>query len=153
MPFRTILTELRIDAADLLDDFIRGSDGVGAVVSFCGLARDRDAEGAAVSTLRLESHPRLTEPSLERIARDGIERFAVSDVIIVHRWGTIRPNEPIVFVAAAARHRRAAFLAADYLMDRLKSEAVLWKKEEGIDGDRWIEPTDADRAALARWEP
>ena len=101
--------------------------------------------------LRLEHHPRLTQLSLDRIAGEGAERYEISEALVVHRWGAIAPGEAIVFVATAARHRRAAFLAADYLMDRLKSEAVFWKKEEGIDGGRWIEPSDEDKAALARW--
>lgn len=148
----TILTERAIDAPKLLGEFVKACENAGGVVSFCGLARGRDADGRIVATLRLERHPRLTERSLEQIARDAADRFDVSDILVVHRWGTIPPGDVIVFVAAAARHRRAAFLGADYLMDRLKTDAVLWKKEEGIDGGRWIEPTEEDRAAVASWE-
>jgi molybdopterin synthase catalytic subunit len=93
----------------------------------------------------------MTEASLERIAQDGGARFGVGDILVIHRCGTIAPGETIVFVATASPHRRAAFEAADYLMDRLKSEAVFWKKEQGVDAARWIEPTDEDRADLARW--
>jgi molybdopterin synthase catalytic subunit len=145
------LTELEIEPAALLRDFIDAAGGAGAVVSFCGLARDGATDGRSVSTLHLEHHPRLTELSLQQIARDGAARFDLANTLVVHRWGAIQPTETIVFVAAAARHRGAAFLGADYLMDRLKTEAVLWKKEEGIDGTQWIEPSDADRAAVARW--
>ena len=152
MLLRSVLTDQSIEAADLLRDFIGGCDGAGAVVSFCGLARGRGADGGSVATLRLERHPRLTQLSLDRIVQEASDRFDHSGLLVVHRWGAIGPGETIVFVAAAARHRRAAFLAADYLMDRLKTEAVFWKKEEGIDGGRWIEPTDEDRAAVARWE-
>jgi molybdopterin synthase catalytic subunit len=93
----------------------------------------------------------MTERSLQDIAEDGAARFDASDILVVHRCGAIAAGEVIVFVAVASAHRRAAFLAADYLMDRLKSDAVFWKKEQGVDGARWIEPTDADRADLARW--
>jgi molybdopterin synthase catalytic subunit len=78
-------------------------------------------------------------------------RFDVTAVKIVHRHGEVRPGEAIVFVAAASVHRRAAFEAADYMMDRLKTEAVFWKREDAVDGSRWIEPTDADRFERARW--
>jgi len=108
--------------------------------------------GEGLETLVLEHHPRLTERSLRDIASDAASRFEVSHVRVVHRCGEIRPGEPIVFAGAAASHRRAAFEAADYLMDRLKTEAVFWKREEGASGSRWIEPTEADYADRRRWE-
>jgi len=125
-------------------------EGAGAVVSFAGLARPLTREGEPIERLFLDHHPRLTEQSLHDIAASG-ERFGVSAVRIVHRCGEIAPGEPIVFVAAAALHRRAAFDAVDYMMDALKTDAVFWKREDGLDGARWIEPTEADRADRARW--
>lgn len=124
--------------------------GAGAVVSFTGLARAETRDGAGVTGLYLDHHPRLTEQSLRDIAASAA-RFGVEAVRIVHRCGAIAPGEAIVFVAAAARHRRAAFAAVDCLMDRLKTDAVFWKREDGVDGARWIEPTEADRADRARW--
>lgn len=126
------------------------AEGAGAVVSFTGLARGETGDGAAVTGLHLDHHPRLTEKSLRDIAMSA-ERFGVDAVRIVHRCGDIAPGEAIVFVAAAARHRRAAFEAVDCLMDALKTDAVFWKREDGVDGARWIEPTEADRADRARW--
>jgi len=126
------------------------AEGAGAVVSFTGLARPETRDGAKVERLYLDHHPRLTLRSLQEIAASA-ERFGVAAVRIVHRCGEIAPGEPIVFVAAAALHRRAAFDAVDYLMDALKTDAVFWKSEEGVDGARWIEPTEADRADRARW--
>lgn len=138
-------------AADAeLRAFVEARTADGAVVAFVGLARDRTAAGA-VSGLFLDHYPGFTERSLELIAADAAGRFAVSDVRVVHRCGEVRPGEAIVFVAVAAPHRRAAFEAADYLMDRLKTEAAFWKREDGPDGSRWIEPTDNDRADRARW--
>lgn len=131
--------------------FTEALAGAGAVTSFTGIARPTSAAGAAVASLFLEHYPGMTEKSLQTIARDAAARFRIEHVLIVHRCGAIAPGEPIVFVAAAAAHRRAAFLAADYMMDRLKSEAAFWKREEGVDGARWIEPSEADRADLARW--
>src|SRR3546814_6799395 len=82
----------------------------------------------------------MTEASLFEIAADARRRFEVSDIAVVHRCGEVSPGEPIVFAATAAPHRRSAFLAADYLMDRLKTDAAFWKREDRVDGSRWIEP-------------
>lgn len=130
----------------------RLGDGDGAVVTFTGLARAGDKRSAAVDRLFLEHHPRLTLRSLEDIASSASERFPVSAVDVIHRAGEIVPGEAIVWVAAAAPHRGAAFEAADYLMDRLKTEAMFWKREDGPKGSTWIEPTDADHRERARWE-
>ena len=145
------LTAERIEADSELRIFLAECAGAGAVVSFCGIARDTSKAGEPVTALHLDHYPGMTERSLEEIAQDGASRFGVSDVLVIHRAGTIAPGEVIVFVAAASPHRRAAFEAADYLMDRLKTDAVFWKKEQGVDASRWIEPTDQDRADRARW--
>lgn len=147
----TRLVEEPFRPEDELARFIARLDGDGAVVSFTGLARPTAAEGRPVAALFLDFYPGMTEASLESIARDALERFPVSAVSVVHRCGEIAPGEPIVFAAAAAPHRRAAFEAADYLMDRLKTDAAFWKREDGAEGAMWIEPTAADRAARARW--
>jgi len=125
---------------------------VGAVVSFVGIARPASKDGHTVDRIKLEHHPALTLQSLRDISTDAADRFNVSGVRVVHRYGDIPAGEPIVFAGAASSHRRAAFEAADYLMDRLKTEAILWKKEIGETGSQWIEPTDADYAARERWD-
>jgi molybdopterin synthase catalytic subunit len=140
------------DPAAELAELTRHAAGDGAVVSFVGLARDVGKAGETVAALVLEHHPRLTVRSLEDIASDALARFDVSRVHVVHRCGEMAPGEPIVFAGASSPHRRAAFEAADYLMDRLKTEAVFWKREEEPGGGRWIEPTDADYADRSRWE-
>ena len=88
---------------------------------------------------------------MEEIAQGAAHRFGLIAARVVHRCGLIAPGEAIVFVAAAAAHRRAAFEAADAMMDRLKTDAVFWKREDAVDGSRWIEPTAKDRADRARW--
>lgn len=123
--------------------------GAGAVASFVGLMRPRSKEGAPLTGLFLDHHP-ATEDNLREIAASA-RRFDVEAVRVVHRCGTIAPGEAIVFVAAAAAHRRAAFDAVDYLMDRLKTDALFWKREDGVDGSYWIEPTQGDRDDRARW--
>ena len=125
--------------------------GAGAVASFTGLCRSESKDGAPIERLFLDHHPRLTEPGLRDIAASA-EKFGVSAVHVVHRCGAIAPGEAIVFVAAAAAHRRAAFDAVDCLMDRLKTDALFWKREDGVDASAWIEPTEADRADRARWK-
>ena len=147
---------VRIEPEDLrpaqeLERFLATLAGDGAVVSFVGLARPAGAAGQKVTGLFLESYPGMTEASLEAIAADARAQFAVSAVAIVHRCGAVSPGEAIVFAAAAAPHRRAAFEAADYLMDRLKTDAAFWKREDGLDGSAWIEPQEQDRADRARW--
>jgi len=138
------------DAALLLADFSVRAAGAGAIASFTGMVR-RENDGAAVSSLALEHHPSLTEQAIAGIGADAALRFELQDVAIVHRHGVLMPGEAIVFVAAAAAHRRAAFEAVDYVMDRLKTEAPFWKREQRSDGAHWLEARDSDRKARARW--
>ena len=134
-----------------LAQFLASLDGEGAVVSFIGVARAADREGGEVTGLFLDHHTGLTAGSLQEIGASAIDRFEASRVRIVHRCGEVEAGAPIVFVAAAAIHRRAAFEAADYLMDHLKTDAVFWKREDGPAGSKWIEPTEADHADRGRW--
>ena len=140
-----------LDPSQELGELTRQASGSGAVVAFVGLARSKSNCGENVDHLILEHHPTLTRKSLEEIAVACAERFDVNHVRVVHRCGKILAGEPIVFAGAASIHRRAAFEAADYLMDRLKIEAVFWKRETGDTGSSWIEPTDADLADRERW--
>lgn len=126
-------------------------DGAGAMVTFTGIARARSRDGDAVERLWLDHHPRLTQASLEEIGQAALGRFAVASLRILHRCGAVAPGESIVFVAAAAAHRRAAFDAVDYVMDRLKTDALMWKREETGETRSWIEPSAGDRADRARW--
>jgi molybdopterin synthase catalytic subunit len=139
-----------LDAAALLADFSTGAAGAGAIASFTGLVRSEN-DGAAVSGLELDHHPRLTEQAIAGIEADAVARFELTEIAIVHRHGAMTPGEAIVFVAAAAPHRRAAFDAVDYVMDRLKTEAPFWKREQRSDGAHWLEARDSDRKARARW--
>lgn len=141
-----------LNPAAELQAIIRNSNGDGAIVSFVGLARPVTSQGVIVDQLVLDHHARLTCQSLEVIASEAANRFDVSHIHVVHRCGTIRAREPIVFAGAAAPHRRAAFEAADYLMDRLKTDAVFWKREVGASGSMWVEPTVDDYADRDRWE-
>ena len=136
------------DPGALLTEFAKGRSETGAVATFTGIAR---AEEGATVALELEAYPGFTEAEIGKIAGAANGRFGLDDYEIVHRIGKIAPGEPVVFVATAARHRRAALEACDFLMDYLKSKAPFWKKEHGPDGSRWVEPHDRDHADLARW--
>ncbi len=135
------------EAASELAAFAAEAGSSGAIVSFVGIVRGGDTE-----RLELSHFAGFTEAAVEAIAAEALKRFDITDVTIVHRIGSLAPGEPIVFAAAASAHRRAAFEATDYLMDRLKTDAPLWKKEVGAAGERWIEPTPADRGDRKRWE-
>jgi molybdopterin synthase catalytic subunit len=145
------LEELSLDPAAELAALTLNAEADGAIVSFVGMARPVGRTGARLKALMLEHHPRLTARSLDAIAAAAAARFDVIHVRVVHRCGEVRPGEPIVFAGASAVHRRAAFEAADFLMDKLKTEAVFWKREDAEDGSTWIEPTETDHADAARW--
>jgi molybdopterin synthase catalytic subunit len=142
------LTEQPFDPGALLTEFSNGRTETGAVATFTGIAR---GDAGATAILELEAYPGFTEAEIGRIADQARERFRLDDLLILHRVGRIAPGEPIVFVATAAGHRRAAFEACDFLMDYLKSKAPFWKKEHGPGGARWIEPTAQDHTDRDRW--
>ena len=138
------------DPGALLTRFSAGRTDAGGIVSFTGVARAA-TDGKAVATLELDAFPGFTDTVIAQMADEARARFAVQDLMVVHRYGPIAPGEAIVFVACAAEHRRAAFEAADFLMDKLKTQAPFWKKESGPDGERWIEPREPDYQDAARW--
>ena len=128
--------------------FAQAADGAGAVVTFLGLVRDEDAR---ISRMEVEHYPGMTERALAAIAVDAHRRWALADILIIHRYGTLQPGDAIMMVGTASRHRSAAFKAAEFLMDYLKSRAPFWKKEFGSDGAEWVAATDQDEAALKNW--
>ncbi|MDB5440842.1 MAG: molybdopterin converting factor, subunit 2 [Caulobacteraceae bacterium] len=136
------------DPAALLGQVTPSSGAAGSVVSFTGLAR---ADQGASTRLFLDAYPGFTEAEIAKAGELAIRRFGLLDLLVYHRIGEVAAAEPIVFVAAVAAHRREAFQGADFMMDYLKTSAPFWKKESGDEGERWIEPTERDRADLARW--
>jgi molybdopterin synthase catalytic subunit len=122
--------------------------GCGALVSFTGLVREM---GGAVAAIELEHYPGMTEKALAAIEAEARARWPLEACLIVHRHGRLAPGEQIVLVATASAHREAAFAAAEFLMDYLKSRAPFWKKETGPEGTRWVEARAADEVALERW--
>lgn len=128
-----------------------GRTDIGAVVTFTGLVRDMGGV-QAVSAMQLEHWPGMTEQALEQIEAEAMARWPLQAARIVHRYGPLLPGDQIVLVAAASPHRGAAFEAAEYMMDFLKTRAPFWKKETTPDGARWVDARDADDAAQARWD-
>lgn len=123
----------------------------GAVVAFSGICRD---EGGKLSALELEHYPGMAEAEITRIAEDAHGRWPLAGLTVIHRVGRLIPGQNIVLVAAASSHRHAAFEAAAFVMDFLKSRAPFWKKQHLSDGSSggWVDAKECDAAALERWE-
>jgi len=145
---RISVQEAVFDPATEMAGFGQGGADVGAVVTFTGIVRDDTGRMAA---LELEHYPAMTERAIRKIAEEAMSRWSLADCLVIHRYGRLAVGEVIMMVATAARHRQAAFEAAEYLMDYLKSRAPFWKKEIGPDGEAWVAAKDADEDALKRW--
>jgi molybdopterin synthase catalytic subunit len=144
---RAILTTTTIDVATELTVHDRG--GHGATASFVGRVRGDDG----VTELMLEHHPVMTTAALEELAAGAQARWALDAVTVIHRIGAMAPGETIVLVLASSAHRDAALAAATFLIDRLKTDVPLWKRETLADGAvRWVEPRANDEARAAGWE-
>jgi molybdopterin synthase catalytic subunit len=138
------------DAAAEAAALTRERADIGAVVTFVGLCRD---EGGKLSRLEIEHYPDMAEAELARVAGEAEARWPLLGVTIIHRFGNIAPGEQIVLVVAASAHRGAAFAAADFLMDYLKTRAPFWKRAHRSDGsvEDWVEAKATDDEAAARW--
>ena len=127
---------------------------LGALVTFTGLVRDQNpyaGDGSEVATLTLEHYPGMTESSIEGILDRAAQRWPLLGVHVIHRVGTMRPSEQIVLVAVASGHRDAAFAAAEFVMDYLKTDAVFWKKEHTQAGTHWVQSTEQDHQRAQQW--
>ncbi|PSC03002.1 molybdopterin synthase catalytic subunit [Alsobacter soli] len=138
------------DTAAEVARLAEGRTDVGAVVTFTGLCR---AEGGRLAALELEHYPGMAEEEIGRVAQEAAARWPLQGVVAIHRHGRVAPGEPIVLVVTASAHRAAAFEAAEFLMDYLKTRAPFWKKEHHVDGTAgdWVEAKDADDKAMERW--
>jgi molybdopterin synthase catalytic subunit len=127
-----------------------GDAGVGAVASFIGVVRDRN-DGTGVSAMELEHYPGMTERAIEAMVDEALRRFDIRAARVIHRVGLLQPCDQIMMVAVTSAHRGQAFLACEFLMDYLKTQAPFWKKESTPDGARWVDARSSDDAAVARW--
>ena len=139
------------DASQELTSMRLSGQSVGAVVSFIGQVRDLN-DGNEIQMLTLEHYPGMTEKALEAIENEAKARWNVLESRIIHRVGTLKPQDQIVLVAVSSAHRGDAFSACEFIMDFLKSQAPFWKKEATSQGERWVEAKLSDDAAKARWE-
>ena len=127
-----------------------GREDVGAVVTFTGICR-AGPPGERIAAMTLEHYPQMAQEELERIEVEARGRWPLQDSLIVHRHGRLTPGENIVLVVTLSAHRQAAFAAAEFLMDYLKSRAPFWKKEERAQGEAWVAAKAEDEEALGRW--
>jgi len=128
----------------------RGRTDIGAVVTFTGICRGAES-GEPIAALTLEHYPGMAEAEIARHVEEAKSRWPLLGVTVIHRYGRIAPGENIMMVATASSHREAAFAAADFLMDYLKTKAPFWKQVESKSGKAWVEAKGADDQAAARW--
>ncbi len=128
----------------------RGRTDVGAVVTFTGICRGVE-DGGPIAALTLEHYPGMAEAEIERHMAEALARWPLSGVSVIHRYGRIVPGEDIVMVATASSHRQAAFAAAEFLMDYLKTRAPFWKQVEAAGAKSWVDAKETDDAAAERW--
>jgi len=145
------ITQRVFDPQAEIAAFTAGRDDAGALASFVGYCR-ASTDGVAVNELRIDHYPGFSEKEIARLAEETARRFDCPDLLVIHRVGVIRPGEAIVLVAALSIHRASAFDAVRILMDYLKTDAPLWKKETGPGGARWIEPRAEDHARRQKAE-
>jgi molybdopterin synthase catalytic subunit len=139
------------DAAVEAASITRGRTDIGAVVTFTGICRGAES-GEPIAALTLEHYPGMAEAEIGRHVEEALARWSLLGLTVIHRYGRIEPGENIVLVITASSHREAAFAAAEFLMDYLKTRAPFWKQVESATGAAWVEAKGADDAAAARWQ-
>ena len=145
------IQEADFDLSTEIANLRKGDLQVGAVVSFLGTVRDLN-EGSEVHSMTLENYPGMTEKALEAIVSQAKARWDIRNTLIIHRVGSLKPEDQIVLVAVTSAHRAEAFAACEFMMDYLKTAAPFWKKEETAEGGRWVDARVTDDAAMARWK-
>jgi molybdopterin synthase catalytic subunit len=139
------------DAAAEAARMTRGRTDVGAVVTFSGVCRGAE-DGAPIAALTLEHYPDMANAEIARHVEEAQARWPLLGVTVIHRYGRLTPGENIVLVVTASAHREAAFAAAEFLMDYLKTRAPFWKQVEQAAGTQWVEAKDTDESAAKRWQ-
>lgn len=138
------------DVATEIERMTRGRTDIGAVVTFTGLCR-ADEDGEPIAALTLEHYPGMAEAEIARHVEEARARWPLLGVTVLHRHGRLTPGDVIVLVATASSHRQAAFAAAEFLMDYLKTRAPFWKQVEKVSGKTWVGAKAADDSAAERW--
>jgi molybdopterin synthase catalytic subunit len=150
MPIKVRLQRENFDAAAEAAALSRGRGDIGALVSFTGICRGTEA-GEPITALTLEHYPGMAEAEIMRHVEEANARWPLIGVTVIHRFGRIEPGENIVLVVTASSHRQAAFAAAEFLMDYLKTRAPFWKQVESAAGKSWVEARETDDVAAERW--
>jgi molybdopterin synthase catalytic subunit len=150
MPAKIRLQRESFDPGAEAAAIARGRSDIGAVVTFTGICRGAE-DGAPIAALTLEHYPGMAEAEIARHVEEAEKRWPLLGVTVIHRYGRIEPGENIVLVVTASSHREAAFSAAEFLMDYLKTRAPFWKQVEGKSGTAWVEAKATDDAATERW--
>ena len=145
---RVVVQDAPFDLGAEASAFAEARAVSGAVVTFTGIVRDVDG---GLQAMEIEHYPGMTESALTEIAQQAMDRWSLEDALVIHRHGRLEVGEMIMMVATAARHRKDAFEAAEYLMDYLKSRAPFWKREITAQGADWVAARDEDEDALTRW--
>ena len=127
-----------------------GKHHIGGVVTFVGLVRDLPG-AESINSMTLDHYPGMTEKMLAKIEAEAVQRWNLDASLIIHRHGKLQPGDQIVLTVTASAHREAAFEANEFLVDWLKTKAPFWKRESGVNGDKWVDAKDADDEAAARW--
>ena len=133
-----------------LENLTKGDLNVGGVCCFVGLVRDIAGE-KSIKAMTLEHYPAMTRKALIKIETEAVNRWPLSNTLIIHRYGKLSPGDQIVLVATASAHRKAAIEAMQFLIDWLKTKAPFWKLEETLDGGKWVDARSSDEAAAERW--
>jgi len=148
--------EADFDVGAELDRLTTGNRRIGGLAVFVGLVRAmhvrEDYHKDRVDALTLEHYPGMTEKALTAIVDEAKSRWNIIDCTVIHRYGELKPADPIVLVVVASAHRGDAFAACEFLMDYLKTRAPFWKKEETAEGARWVEAKSSDDLAAERWK-
>lgn len=138
------------DQCKIQDELRAGNSAIGALVTFVGQMRDFN-QGDQVISMTLEHYPGMTNKALEAIVNEADARWDLLGIRVVHRVGRLKPLDPIVLVAVASAHRGEAFQACEFIIDYLKTRAPFWKREQTVEGERWVEARMSDCAAEQRW--
>lgn len=146
---RVLVQEAPFDLGTETAAFAAGHRDMGAIVTFTGVVRDLPDD--PLEAMEIEHYAGMTEAALTEFTQQAVERFSLGDALVIHRYGRLGPGEMIMMVATAARHRKDAFAAAEFLMDYLKSRAPFWKREITAKGADWVAQRAEDEDALSRW--
>ena len=150
MSARAVIQTKDFDLTAEIEALRKNDKRVGAVCSFIGTVRDCN-DGSAVSSMELEHYPGMTEKAIEAMMDEAMARFDIFGARVIHRVGLLQPLDQVVMVAVTSAHRGQSFQACEFLMDYLKTQAPFWKKEQTLEGARWVDARVSDDAALAKW--